>query len=250
MALPFVFATQPTGNVPAVDLDTNFNAVAALGVIPCTATGTNTITLVPFANTPTISAYTNLAPSFVFIAAATSTGAVQIGINSIAPVAASKWNGLQPLGNNDIFANLAYRATFVQSLNGGAGGFLVDSFGYSNSTYALEIVIDGGGSTITTGIKGFIRVPVFSFISSWQVMADQSGSIVVDVLGANSAVPSASIVGSGNKPTLSSAQYSGVVTPSGWTQTGFFVTNEWIGFNVISATTVTRVTVDLDISKL
>ena len=52
MSLPFAFAAVSTAT--GQNLDDDFAAVGALGVIPCTAAGTNAIILTPNANTPTV----------------------------------------------------------------------------------------------------------------------------------------------------------------------------------------------------
>lgn len=109
---------------------------------------------------------------------------------------------------------------------------------------AITMVIDGAGSTITTGVKGYIQIPFAMTITSWTVTADQSGSISVDIIRANAAIPSSSIVGAGNKPGLSSAQGAFNTAPSSWTSTAI-VSNDVLGFNVGSATSVQRVTVQL-----
>jgi hypothetical protein len=111
-----------------------------------------------------------------------------------------------------------------------------------------SIMIDGGGNVLQTGAGKFTHVPFACTINNWSVMADVSGSVVVDVLRANSAVPSSSMVGGGNKPTLSSSQFSGNVAPSGWTSTAF-AKDDWIGWSVISATTVTRITAVLNCTR-
>jgi hypothetical protein len=49
------------------------------------------------------------------------------------------------------------------------------------SEAALTFFIDGGGSTITTGIKGDIEVPFNCTLVSWSALADASGSIQVDI---------------------------------------------------------------------
>ena len=248
MTLPVTFATLTGGNQPLALLDTQFSAVAALGSIPCAAAGQNTISLTPFTNTPTVVSYTDLAPSFVFAAAQTSNGSVQINAALIGARNAYKWNGEQACGAGDIVAGFVYRATPLQALNGGAGGFVVDSIGVNNTLVDVEFIIDGGGSAITTGLKGFIHIPFTSTVGIWRVMADQSGSIVVDIFRANNAVPSVSMIGGGNKPTLSASQFSAAF-PSGWTSVSL-VSDDWIGFNVVSATTVTRVTVELQLGKI
>lgn len=249
MGLPVTFATLAAGNQPLSLFDTQFLAVADLGYIPCSAgAGPNNITLTPFANTPTISSYPDLAPGFVFVAAATSTGAVSLNVSLVGARNAYKWNGLQPAGANDIVSGAIYRAIPLAALNGGLGGFVVDAIGNSNTLTDVEFIIDGGGNPITTGVKGFVRMPFPAAIVSWAVMADQSGSIVVDVLRANNAVPVTSIVGGGNKPTLSSAQFT-TANPSSWTSTTL-AQNDWLGFSVSSAATLTRATVDLILNKL
>jgi hypothetical protein len=245
MALPVTFATLAAGNEPLSLFDTQFAAVAALGIIPCTATGVNTIALAPNAGTPNISSYTSLAPSFAFIAAATSTGAVTINVNGIGPINAFKWNGQQALAAGDIVSGSTYKATYNATLN----GFIVDSVGVNNSTADIEFIIDGGGVAITTGVKGFIRIPWPATVVNWEMAADQTGSIAVDILRANAAIPVTSIVGGGNKPTLTAAQFANATAPSGWTSTSL-VSNDWIGFSVTSAATMTRVTVDLILAKL
>jgi hypothetical protein len=249
MALPVVFATLAGGNQPLSLLDTQFSAVAALGSIPCAAAGQNTIALTPFSNTPTVSSYPDLAPSFVFAAAQTSTGAVTINAALAGARNAYKWNGSLQCGAGDIIAGNVYRATPLAALNSGSGGFVVDAIGALNNRADIEFVIDGGGVAITTGVKGYLRVPWVANIAFWVLMADQAGSIVVDVFRANNSVPSVSMIGGGNKPTLSASQYSGAITPGGWTST-LFAINDWIGFNVVSAITVTRATLSLILDKL
>lgn len=248
MALPVTFATLTTGNEPLSLLDTQFAAVAALGAIPCAAAGQNAIALTPNANTPTISGYTDLAPSFVYVAAQTSNAGVTLNIAGLGARNSYKWQGQQLLGANDSVAGCVYRATFLTALNSGAGGFVVDAIGNSLTVTDVEFVIDGGGSAITTGVKGNIRIPFPAVIVGWGVMADQSGSIAVDILRANNAVPSASIVGAGNKPALAAAQFA-TAAPSGWTSTSL-AQNDWLAFSVTSAATVTRVTVDLVLDKI
>ena len=50
---------------------------------------------------------------------------------------------------------------------------------------AVGIVIDGGGSVITTGVKGFVQVPFACTITGWTLLSTDAsataGSIVIDV---------------------------------------------------------------------
>ena len=123
MPLPYVFANVTELDTPQLDAD--FNAVAALGVIPCTASGTNTIVLTPGANTPTISAYTSNAPEFSFEAANTSTGAMTISILGVGGKNVYKNNGATAAGANDFIQGSLYKVSYNAALNSAAGGWVI-----------------------------------------------------------------------------------------------------------------------------
>jgi hypothetical protein len=112
---------------------------------------------------------------------------------------------------------------------------------------ALNFVIDGGGSVIATGAKGSIVMPwAWTDIAAAYLLADQSGSAVVDiwkdVIGSYPPVDADSITASA-PPTLSSAASSVDSTLTGWTKTGS--AGDILRFNVDSCTTITRLTVAL-----
>lgn len=114
-----------------------------------------------------------------------------------------------------------------------------------NPAASIGEVIDGGGAVVTTGQKGQIYIPFPMTITKWWVMADQSGSITIDVLRANNGIPASSIVGGGTAPNLSSAQFTGNTSPSGWTSTTL-AANDFVAFNVTgSPSSVTRVSITL-----
>ena len=52
---------------------------------------------------------------------------------------------------------------------------------FEDDKVSINFIIDGGGSAITTGIKGFIEIPFAMTIEGWTILGDQSGSIVVDI---------------------------------------------------------------------
>jgi hypothetical protein len=112
------------------------------------------------------------------------------------------------------------------------------------------LIIDGGGSAITTGVKGDIEVPFNCTITGWEVLADQTGSIVIDVWKDTYAnfppVVGDSIAGS-EKPTLSSADKNQDTSLSTWTTS--VSANDILRFNVDSASTVTRVTLSLTVTR-
>ena len=113
----------------------------------------------------------------------------------------------------------------------------------------LELVIDGGGLAITTGIKGYLEVPFACTVNTWTLLADQSGSITVDVYSDTYANygTNTSMVGAGTKPAIASATKA-QSAPSSWTTTSIAAGNI-IGFNVTAATTVTRVTISLKVTR-
>jgi hypothetical protein len=88
-------------------------------------------------------------------------------------------------------------------------------------------------------------------IAAWRLSADQSGSIVIDVRKVNGAAISGAttMVGTGNTPTLSSAQFAQVAL-SGWTSTSL-IYDDWIVFVVTGTpSSVTQVTIDLTCSRV
>jgi hypothetical protein len=103
------------------------------------------------------------------------------------------------------------------------------------------ITIDGAGSAITTGVKGYTRVPYACTINKVSLIADQSGSLVVDVWKdsfANYPPTDADSITASAPPTLSSAIKAEDTTLTGWTTS--VTAGDTIGFNVDSASTVTR----------
>jgi hypothetical protein len=251
MSLPVQFATLAAGNQPLSLFDTEFAAIAALGLMPCAASaGPNNIALTPFAGVaPAVTSYPDLGPSFVFAAAANSTGAVTLNVSGVGARNGYKWNGSQALGSGDVVSGNIYKATPLLALNAGSGGFVVDAIGANNNISEIPFIISGGGSPIGTGPKGFIPLPFAATITAWSLIGDQSGSISIDILRANNAVPTVSIVGGGTKPNLTAQQFIGPTPPAGWTSTAL-AAGDFIGFTVSSATTVTQVTLSLTLAKL
>ncbi len=115
---------------------------------------------------------------------------------------------------------------------------------------SIEVVIDGGGSTITTGIKVDVEVPFACTINRVTMLADQSGSIVVDIWKDTYAnyppVVGDSITASA-KPTITTATKSQDATLTGWTTS--VSAGDTMRFNVDSATTIQRLTLSLKVTK-
>jgi hypothetical protein len=113
---------------------------------------------------------------------------------------------------------------------------------------SVSFVIDGGGSVVTTGVKGSVSIPANATITGWVITADQVGSAVVDVLRSTySGYPTTSSIAGTDKPTLSSAQKNADSALSGWGSTALSA-GDILQFNVNSCTTCTRLNITLTLS--
>lgn len=116
--------------------------------------------------------------------------------------------------------------------------------------HTITYVIDGGGATITTGLKGYLEIPFACTIDRWTLLADQSGSIVVDIWKdtyANAPPVVGDVITASAKPTISSATKAQSSTLTGWTAT--ITAGDVLGFNVNSVTGIQRVTLSLRVRK-
>jgi hypothetical protein len=108
----------------------------------------------------------------------------------------------------------------------------------------LNFVIDGYGSTITTGKKGVLVTDCDYTVTGWTIIANQSGSIVVDVKRSTYAnYPTTSSIAGSELPTLTSAQKNEDLSLTTWTTS--LSARDIIEFEVNSVTSVTRATVAL-----
>jgi len=112
-------------------------------------------------------------------------------------------------------------------------------------------IIDGSGSAITTGIKGDLEIPFACTIQRATLLADQTGSIVIDIFKdsfANFPPTVADTITAAAKPTLSAEIKSQDSTLTGWTTA--VSAGDILRFNVDSVATITRVEVSLKIVKV
>lgn len=115
---------------------------------------------------------------------------------------------------------------------------------------AITFVINGG-TAVTTGVKrAYTRAPFDATITGWEIVADASGSIVVDVWKdtyANFPPTVADTITASAKPTLSSVQKNTSTTLTGWNTT--VTKGDYFEINVDSVTTVAKFVLNLIISK-
>jgi hypothetical protein len=112
---------------------------------------------------------------------------------------------------------------------------------------SLGISIDGGGSVIASGTKGYLEVPVACTIISARIMADQSGSIAIETWRTNTTV--------GNfPPTRAGALFTNYLGTASSSLDSTFTGNtglsldaqDILGFNVTTnALSCTQVTLQL-----
>ena len=115
---------------------------------------------------------------------------------------------------------------------------------------SIQYVIDGGGSAITTGEKGHIEIPFDCTIKAVRALADQSGSIVVDLWAeAYSGFPpaNANSITASAPVTISTDTDSEDTTLTGWTTS--LTRGQILAFNVDSAATIERVTISLSLTR-
>jgi hypothetical protein len=155
---------------------------------------------------------------------------------------------------NDTDANLKNRAnhtgTQAQSTITNLTTDLAAKRNISDDYSDIIVVIDGGTGAIGTGIKCDIRLDFACTILEWTLLADQTGSIVVDIWKdtyANFPPISADYITGSEKPTISSAAKANSTTLAGWTTA--ISAGDILRFNVDSVTTITKVTLVLKVRK-
>ncbi len=116
-------------------------------------------------------------------------------------------------------------------------------------TRSVTINMDGGGSVLSTGIHARWSCPVACTVTGWVLVADQSGSAVIDVLRSTyAAFPTTASIAGTDKPTLVTVQKNENLGPlSGWTSTAL-ATGNVLEFNLSSITTCQVLTLTLNIT--
>ncbi len=149
MALPNTFANETTPQM--VELDENFNAVGTCTPIPCTVSGTNALTLTPFANTPDNSTLVT-GMQFTGIAAATNTVGMTAAVAGNSPLIVYKDTpqGPKAMAVNELIIGCAFTLTYDLALTSGAGGFHLSTGGsvLAGQTITVKELIIQGSSTL------------------------------------------------------------------------------------------------------
>jgi hypothetical protein len=162
------------------------------------------------------------------------------------------FNSVQINDSND-----SHQLQFLAGSDLSADRTLTITTGDANRTLTLPVIgvvgitIDGGGSTITTGVKGYVECPYAGTIVSATLVIDQSGAIVIDVWKdtyANFPPTDADSITAAAPPTIAaSGVKSQDTTLTGWTTS--VTAGDMFGFNVDSVTAATRATLTLKINR-
>lgn len=123
----------------------------------------------------------------------------------------------------------------------------------AGGTRTIGLVIDGQGTAISTGVKGFVRVPFSGTITKATLLSTDAsataGDIVIDIWKdtyANYPPTDADSITASAPPTLSAANKYEDSTLAGWTTS--VTSGDILGFNVDSVATVTRVLLVLEVT--
>lgn len=122
------------------------------------------------------------------------------------------------------------------------------ALGAATEVHWLSFVMNGSGTDIATGVKGYIKIPVTGKITEWEVVATESGGSITIDLWADTYANFPPVVGdsitTSEKPTLTTAQKNTDTSLNGGS--GWAVTQgSWLVVNVDSCSGVTVATLAL-----
>jgi hypothetical protein len=190
--------------------------------------------------------------SEIFKVSKVSSGTNAFNVNtSASPMSVDINNAAKLQGFSDNFTTQKWQIDGTTGDIQTDGILTVDGGRIAGDEIEWGFVIDNAGVAITTGVKIDYPVPYNCKVTAWELVADVSGSIVVDIWqDTYAAFPPtvADTITGAEKPTLSAVQKkqdTSLAAGVGWPLTK----GRWLRFNVDSATTVTRVTIKLTVER-
>lgn len=112
---------------------------------------------------------------------------------------------------------------------------------------AFGLTIDGSGNPISSGLKQYLISPYNCNIYGWDIIADTTGSIVIDVWKSTSVPTVSDTITGTEKPTLSLQQVNSDNNLTTWTTSVNI--GDILAFNVDSVSNLTKVTLMLKNTK-
>ncbi|MFM9850141.1 MAG: hypothetical protein ACKVP3_23665 [Hyphomicrobiaceae bacterium] len=152
---------------------------------------------------------------------------------------------LTSAGNPDLVAIEALAGT-----NGVARKTAANTWALDEGVTVIPFVANNNGTVFNTGILGEIEVPFACTITGVALLADQTGSIVVDIWKdsyANYPPTDADSITAAAPPTISNSIKSVDTTLTGWTTA--VAAGDILRFNIDSVTSITRFTLSLRVKR-
>ena len=150
------------------------------------------------------------------------------------------------LTSNTISATTITGTTFY-----GDGSNLTNLPSFTSTTSgSLGININNGLNVISTGFKGYVKMPYDGTINGWTIMGSVSGSTTIDIWKdseVNFPPTSGDTITGGNYPSLSNQIINSDNVLTGWNTN--FNTNDIFAFNVLTASGVTNINLTINVTK-
>jgi len=244
----------------AVNLSNGFYSIGGVSVLTSTTLGSGVVN----SSLTSVGTLTNLNVGDLSVSTntVTSTGDIILDPVSTNPVRIAGGSPLRLFGSTTTnnYVGVAVSASIITdytiTLPGGPPTAANEVLQFATNGTAefvsnvktLNFIIDGGGSVITTGVKGNVVLDADYTFNGWTVVSDLSGAIVVDVRRSTfgsfptTNVDAGTSIVTGALPTITASGRSAEnlsITPVD------LAARDILEFEVNSATTITRVTVAL-----
>lgn len=133
------------------------------------------------------------------------------------------------------------------STTGGLRRTAANTWALDDGTFNMTLIRDNAGSALATGICGTIRAPFACTLTGWTLLADQSGSINIDVWRdtyANYPPTNVDSLTNSNDMIISAATKAEDTDITNWTDVTLDA-GDILVFNIDSVTSITRISISL-----
>ena len=156
---------------------------------------------------------------------------------------------------NSVINSLNSNTLLLKTFSGDSNVIITDTGNQLNFTLAgikgsFGININNGLNVISTGFKGYVKMPYDGIINEWTIMGSVSGSVSIDIWKdseSNFPPTSGNTITGGNYPSLSNQIINSDNVLTGWNTN--FNTNDIFAFNVLTASGVTNINLTINVTK-
>jgi hypothetical protein len=151
-------------------------------------------------------------------------------------------NSITNIENADIAAGAAIAYSKLNLTGTIVDADIADAADVKQGT--ITFVIDGGGSAISTGVKGYLEIPFACTIDRQTMLLDQSSTTTLDIWKdtyANYPPVDADSITASAQPSTSATNKDQDATLTGWTTT--ITAGDILGFNVDANDNATTITI-------